>query len=317
MTDQRCAHDFVLFDGNGGLECKDCGERFVPESRLDGCAEAASRAADDFLSKLAQVSSERDAALLRLDEANRRLEMWDAGHELVTGPTEELIAERDAAQLLWKGVCGERDDALRRLAMLEVRSSELLEERQRHLDKIEDQGSRLDAVRRWADKSCSDWPAIACEELGQILAAPSAPSESSVLAAVRAACEAEIDYAAGGDLTQFGEGSLRAHREILALLSPAPSAPSEMGRSSTFPRQPPGEGLDAADSVRGDSTTAPSEGEKRERVELWYRIQGDEWQADYGDHHALGRTMPLAMIALGHYLMEIAVEKPLLIGETK
>jgi hypothetical protein len=109
-----------------------------------------------------------------------------------------------------------------------------------------------------------EWQWLGPLPIAAPLADPSAPSESSVLAAVRAACEAEISFAEGGALTSFGEGSLKAHREILALLS----APSECAhhvfgitRSGDFTATPSNDDTRFA-HCPNCGIAAPSEGEK-------------------------------------------------------
>lgn len=109
-----------------------------------------------------------------------------------------------------------------------------------------------------------EWQWLGPLSIAAPLAAPSAPSELRVLAAVRAACEKEISFAEGGALTPFGEGSLKAHREILALLS-APSDddlhPNVRGLYTFTPILTAT--IDADGSVTmTDHTSAPSEGEK-------------------------------------------------------
>lgn len=39
------------------------------------------------------------------------------------------------------------------------------------------------------------------------------------------------------------------------------------------------------------------------------RPESDEWQADFGDHHAVGKTKERAIFELGMYLMRKAVPK--------
>lgn len=46
-----------------------------------------------------------------------------------------------------------------------------------------------------------------------------------------------------------------------------------------------------------------------EGVSFQHRPESAEWQADYGDHHALGATKARAMLELGIYLVRLEATK--------